>query len=103
MATAWHLALCIENLDLVGKGRASCSLPSFEMVRRLSDHAFYLLFTPAKWGALALRVEKVGERAFMIGLQHSNLMIIHADKLQNQFMVIPTRVCSPAQLRVHHP
>ena len=50
-----------------------------------------------------MRVEKVGERAFMIGLQHSNLMIIHADKLQNQFMVIPTRVCSPAQLRVHHP
>ena len=103
MAAAWHWALHLDDLDVVGSARASCVLPPFQFVRQIADNRFYCILSPAKWGALALRVERISERVFLLSKEQSYLTIVHATRIQDQFMVVPTSVCSPARLRVDHP
>jgi hypothetical protein len=69
----------------------------------MADNTFYCILSPAKWGALALRVERISERVFLLSQEPSDLTIVHATRIQDQFMVVPTSVCSPARLRVDHP
>jgi len=88
--TAWHWCLNRGDRPVVA---ARCS--------RLSDRSTYVTLEAAKWGVLALSSrELVTDILFTVT---SNVEILHATALKDEFVIIPTSTCSPARLAAEYP
>ena len=98
--TAWHWCLNRGDRPVVA-ARCSSAFSSYVIVRRLSDRSTYFTLEAAKWGVLALSSrELVTDTLFTVT---SNVEILHATALKDEFVIIPTSTCSPARLAAEYP
>ena len=98
--TAMHWCLNRGVLG-VSAARCSCAFSSYSLVRRLRDGSAYYVLEPAKWGSIAFAIrEVVADGLFAV---RGTIEIVHATVLTDEFVVIPTSVCSPGRLAAEFP
>ncbi len=104
-AMAWLSYFNEQNLQArqdvtITSARLTCAVPNMHLLRRLEDDALFFVLESAKWGALSLTVEVARQNVYVVT---GEVAWIHVLALEGAFVVVPTRICSPAALVAQYP